>query len=362
MGAFAAPTRQSNRDVIDAFSESLKQGGAEAVRAGYKAFPGALKGTAINMEALRGTQPGDLANFVSRQAKVSTTLDNNRVALADLITRFRVTNDTLASRQEQLRATLPALRDFLDASEPALTALDGMLPPLRRLAVELRPSLRIAPDVLDDAIPFVSALGSLLAPDRLDSLVTTLRPTVETLRQLERSLPQPLGYAEKVSGCSTDKILPVITKQAPDGHLSTDQPVWQDFLHGLSNLTAAQQNFGGDGYATRYSFGLSQDLVVTNVNVAKDLVMLAGEPLAGARPAWTPGHQPPYMPDAPCEDQPTVANIDTETVGAPAAARTIHLKPVKAWSKQRMAQEVRKSITRLKRTATATESQKKAAR
>ena len=82
--------------------------------------------------------------------------------------------------------------------------------------------------------------------------------------------------------------------EVPDGHLSTDQPVWQDLLHGLANLTAAQGNYGGDGYATRYSFGLSQNVVTTSVNAQSDLVMLAGEPLVGSRPKWTPGHQPPY--------------------------------------------------------------------
>jgi hypothetical protein len=284
---------------------------------------------------------------------VSGTLDDNRVALADLITRFRQTSDALASRQQQLAASLPALRDLLDAAPPALTALDGMLPPLRRLAVALRPSVEIAPGVLDHGLPFVEALGSLLAPDRLGTLVSTLRPTVKSLRQLEGSLPKPLDFAEKVSGCSVDNVLPVITKAAPDGHLSSDQPVWQDFLHGLANLTSAQQNFGGDGYATRYSFGLSQDLVVTALNTSKDLVMLSGEPLVGARPKWTPGHQPPYRPDVPCETQKVDDNLQTETVGAAAARSTIHLKPVKAWSREKLAQQVRKSIAPLAKAAAA---------
>jgi len=350
VSTFSAPTRQSNRDVIAAFAESLRKGGAKAVREGYKAFPGALKGTAINMKALRGTQPGDLANFVSRQARVSATLDENRIALADLITRFRVTNDTLASRQQRLAASLPALEELLDAAPPALRALDGMLPPLRRLSVALRPSLRIAPDVLDHALPFVGALDSLLAPDRLDSLVTELRPAVDTLRQLEGSLPEPLRLAEKVAGCSVDKVLPVLDMEVPDGHLSSDQPVWQDLLHGLANLTSAQQNYGGDGYATRYSFGLSQNVVTTSLNAQSDLVMLSGEPLVGSRPKWTPGHQPPFEPDAPCEDQPVVKSVESETVPAIPASRTIKLKPAKEpWTRKQLQQRLRKSLNVLRK-------------
>ncbi len=349
VSTFSAPTRQSNRDVIEGFAESLRHGGAEALRAGYEVSPGAFRGLAVNMKALRGTQPGDLARFVSRQAKLSGTLDENRVALADLITRLRVTTDTLASRQEQLAASLPELERLLDAAPPALRALDGLLPPLRRLSVALRPSLKIAPDVLDHALPFVGALDSLLQPDRLDALVKTLRPTVSTLRKLEGSLPEPLRLTEKISDCSVDNVLPVLNMEVPDGHLSTDQPVWQDLLHGLANLTAAQGNYGGDGYATRYSFGLSQNVVTTSVNAQSDLVMLAGEPLVGSRPKWTPGHQPPYEPDVPCETQPIVKSVESETVPALPVSRTIKLKPTDAWSRKQLTDRLRKSLKVLKK-------------
>jgi virulence factor Mce-like protein len=347
VSAFEAPTRQANRDVIDAFAKSLEQGGADAVRQGYKELPAAFKGLAVNMQATRGTQPGDLARFVAQQAKVSSALDENRGALGDLITRFRLTNDALASRQEQLAASLPALRDLLGEAPPALDALDGMLPPLRKLAVALRPSLKIAPGVLDHGTPFAHALSSLLSSHRLDELVTRLRPTVKSLRQLELSLPKPLGYAKSVSGCSVDKILPVITKEVPDGTLSSGQPAYQDLLHGLSSLTSAQQDFGGDGYSTRYSFGFSQDqLVVTPTNTS-DLVMLTGTKLAGARPKWTPGHQPPYMPDVPCDTQPVDADLTSPTVGAP-ASRTFRLKPVQPWTPSKLRSEISKSADRLK--------------
>jgi phospholipid/cholesterol/gamma-HCH transport system substrate-binding protein len=346
VSAFSAPTRQANRDVIDAFAKSLEKGGAEAVREGYTALPGALKGLAINMKATRGTQPGDLARFVAQQAKVSAALDENRGALGGLITRFRLTNDALAARQQELSATIPALRRLLDEAPPALRALDGMLPPLRRLAVALNPSLDVAPGVLDHGVPFATALAKLLRSDNLDELVTRLRPTVQSLRQLERSLPKPLDYAKSVSACSVDNILPVITKEVPDGHLSSGQPAYQDLLHGLSSLTSAQQNFGGDGYGTRYSFGFSQDaLVVTQTNVS-DLVMLSGTKLAGARPKWTPGRQPPFMPNVPCETQPVVTDLSSATVGAP-PSRTVRLKPVKSWSLSKLRSEIGKSADRL---------------
>ncbi len=348
IGTFTAPTRQSQRDVIDGFADSLKKGGADAVREGYEAGPGALKGIAITQRELRGTQPGDLARFVESQAKVSAALDDNRVALGDLITRFRQTNDTLASRQQQLAASLPALRDLLDEAPAALDALDGMLPPLRRLSVALRPSLDIAPEVLDNGIPFASALASLLRTDRLGALVNALRPTVSSLRQLERSLPQPLNFAEKISHCAVRNVLPVISMEVPDGHLSTDQPAWQDLLHGLSNLNSAQQNFGGDGPATRYSFGFSQDIVVTALNNSANLVMLSGTPLVGARPKWTPGHQPPYEPDVACETQPVLQDVKSETVGAPAAKKTIRLKKTEPWTRKQLQSRVRKSLDDIK--------------
>jgi phospholipid/cholesterol/gamma-HCH transport system substrate-binding protein len=347
LDSFTSDVRQSSRDVLTGFDESLRKGGSKALRDDYKAFPGALKGTAISMEALRGTQSGDLAGFVLDQARLSSTLDHHRTELMGLITTFRRTMDALAGRQQKLAATVPALRRLFESAPAALTDLDRALPPLRVLSAALRPSLKVAPGVLDHAVPFLSALDSLLAPDRLDRLVTELGPSVRRLRSLERSLPGLMNLVRPVSSCVSNQVVPVLSKQVDDGALSSHQPAWQDLLVGLLGLNSAQQNFGGDGYGTRYSFGLDQTVLATNLNVPDRLVMLSGTPLVGARPRWTPGHQPPYRPDVPCETQP-VQSVVADTVPAPAATRTIQLKPTKAWTRAQLLDHLRASLRTLK--------------
>jgi virulence factor Mce-like protein len=348
LSAFAGDTRRSFRDLLGGFSESLRKGGDEALREDFVRLPGALRYAAPTLRAMRGRRTGDLAGFVAGQARVSDALARNRRELGGFITGFRRTMEALADRQAPLRASLPAMQRLLEASPRALAAIDRALPPLRALSVALRPSLAIAPGVLDHAQPFLASLRSLMAPDRLDGLVLDLGPSVDRLRALERSLPPLLDLVRPVSDCVRTNVLPILEAKVDDGHLSTNQAVWLDLLHGLQGLLSSQQNFGGDGYGTRYSFGIDQTVVATQLAVPERLVMLSGTPLLGARPKWTPGHQPPYRPDVPCETQP-LPSLEAETVGAPANQRTIRLKPEKAWTRKQLLSRLRQSYAKLER-------------
>jgi phospholipid/cholesterol/gamma-HCH transport system substrate-binding protein len=349
LDTFTSDTRQSQRDLLKGFAQSLEKGGDTALRDNYKVFGGALRNTAITMQALRGTQSGDLSGFIKSQAHVSATLDDNRQQLGGLITNFRGTMDALASRQAQLGASIPALARLVETAPAALSELDRALPPLRRLSVALRPSLKVAPAVFDHALPFLSALDSLLAPDRLDRLVTDLGPAVDQLRRAESTLPPLFDVVKPVSTCVTDKLVPVLNTEVPDGALSTHQPNWRELLQGLEGLASAQQNFGGDGYSTRYSAGLDQNVLATKIPVADTLVQLSGTQLVGARPRWTPGTQPPYKPDVPCETQPVQTNLNSETVQAPAADRQIRLQPVKPWTTSQLRDKLKSAIKNIGR-------------
>ena len=60
-----------------------------------------------------------------------------------MVTNLGATAGALASQDQALSASVPALRDTLRASRPALVALDGTLPPLRALATEATPSVAV---------------------------------------------------------------------------------------------------------------------------------------------------------------------------------------------------------------------------
>lgn len=341
-------TRTQTRTGLSALASALRRGGADALRTFAGAAPPALANSAIAMQALRGQRTGDLAAFVAGAARVAATLDAHRAELGDLITRFRVTMDALAAQRRQLAASVPALRDTLAVAPPALARLDGALPPLRALSVALRPALRAAPAVLDHAGPFLAQARALLGQDRLGGLVAQLGPATGTLRRLEGSLPGLMQLVQPVASCITNNVLPVLTAQAADGALSTGEPVWLDLLHGGIGLTSSQQGFGGDGFGVRYALGIDQGLVATSMGGAQQIVELTGSPMLGARPAWTPGHQPPFRPGVPCATQP-VQSLSAATVAVPRTQRRIALPAARALSPQRLARRVRDGLERLAR-------------
>lgn len=342
LGTYEADSRKSLQRFLGGLSTALRDGGDRALRANLRRAPGALKSGAVALEATRGTQPGDLAGVVSEQARLNTTLDTNRLQLQGLLTGFRGTMEALAAEQGALGATVPALRGLLQRTPAAVEALDGALPPLRTLAVALRPGLRAAPPVLDHALPFLTSLSGLTRPDRLPALVASLRPTVRTLRSLERTLPPLLKEVDPVSRCLTTRVVPILNATVPDGDLTaTGRTVWQELFSLGTGLLSSQQNFGGDGYATRYSFGLGTEGFATRLPGPSNLVHISDEQTLGSRPAFH-NKQPAFAPDAECLDQP-LTTLQAET--APPDGPSTRIKIPNAPSSQTPAQ-IRAGVTR----------------
>lgn len=345
LDTYTADTRTSLQHFVGGLSTALQAGGDRALRANLRRAPGAFRQGSVALEATRGTQDGDLAGVVREQARLNTTLDAHRVQLQGLLTGFRGTMDALASQQGALAASVPALRGLLDRTPSAVAALDRALPPLRELAVALRPGLKAAPPVLDHAPAFLDALGDLTRPGRLPALVAELRPTVDTVRRLETTLPPLLDTIRPVAQCITTKVVPILNATVPDGALTaTGRSVWQELFSLGTGLLSSQQNFGGDGYATRYSFGLGTDGVATNLPGPSNLVQIGSEETLGSRPAFR-NNQPAFAPDASCLKEP-LTSLVAET--APPAG-TITPVSVRRTAPQTAAQ-LRAATTRTNRT------------
>ena len=344
LDTFTSDIRAANRQALKGFADAVRRGGAGALRDSYRTLPGALRESAVALEAARGSGDRDLARFIRDQGRLSATVDAHRSALVSLLAGYRTTLDAFAARRADLTALVPAFDRLTAEAPPALRNVDAALPDVRRFAVAVRPGLKVAPGVLDDAIPFTRAFGDLLGRDRLPALVDDLRPVTGRLRELEGSLPELLRLVRRVSQCTSDNVLPVLNTNVDDGALSTHQPVWQDLIHGAQGLLSSQQNFGGDGYSTRFSFGLDKTVVATRTGVA-DLVQLGDEPIVGARPRWTPGHQPPYKPDVPCETQP-VQSTAAPAAPAPKPFATVRLQPAGSWTHDELVGHLRSTLRR----------------
>jgi hypothetical protein len=91
----------------------------------------------------------------------------------------------------------------------------------------------------------------------------------------------------------------VLNSKLDDGAISSGQTVWEEFVHASTGLVASSQNFDGNGFNTRFSFGLGPDIVATGTGEQQNLAF--GQ-YAGSRPT-KPKQRPPFNPKGPCEDQ-----------------------------------------------------------
>jgi virulence factor Mce-like protein len=310
-------TRAQLRVLLDEYAQGLSKGGAEALNAGIPSWRGAFAGTAITMESLRGEDRGDLAGFIRNQSRVSHALARRERELSDLLPALNRTTAALADERANVQATVRVTARLFRRAPAGLAELEQALPPVRRLARDLRPALRTAPAVLDRTVPFLREARALSRPAELRGLATELRPALSELRVLQPRLVDLFDRLRPVAACVRDNVLPVLESRLDDDELTTDQPVWQELVRFPVGLASSTQNFTANGNGIRYHAGGGENLLTTRLASGTDLVGLAPDPPIGARPAYVPGEQPPFRPDVPCATQ-RPPDLRAEAVRMPA--------------------------------------------
>jgi hypothetical protein len=165
----------------------------------------------------------------------------------------------------------------------------------------------------------------MVRPDELPELVRRLEPTIRRLPTLSARLRILFGLVAPVSQCLDEHVLPVFDQSAPDGALSSNEPIWQDLLHGAVGLSSAAGAFDNNGPWIRYIYNLGSDtLSIQDSGDAGRLVAGVSPTTLRQRPTPLPlAQKPPLRPDAKCLDQPKVdlASRASGTLAAPDAKR-----------------------------------------
>jgi phospholipid/cholesterol/gamma-HCH transport system substrate-binding protein len=317
LDTFDRSTRDDLKTLVKEYAAALEHGGAQGLNRSYRAAPGAFRNIALSSDATLGSAPDDLSKLVSASARTSAAIAARTDALRDLITAFDRSATAFASRRAELARSLAGLDALERTSPPQLRAIDASTGPVEQLARAAQRPLRQSPPVLDDALPFLRRVAALMAPKAVPALVDDLGPTVRSLALLEPRLDELFGLVSPVTACVRTHALPVLRSKVDDGALSSGQTVLDEFLHAAGGLVSSSQNFDGNGFTTRFGFGLSQDVVASGSGEQQTFAL--GQ-YQGSRPT-KPAQRPPFNPNAPCEDQPLpnlaapAHNATTRTVG-----------------------------------------------
>jgi ABC-type transporter Mla subunit MlaD len=329
LSTFDRPTRESLENALTTLNAGFSPpAGQQATTAnsgvgGFKAavpeFTPTLKDIAWVSQALHGTAPGDVQRLLSSASAVTGTLQGSSSQLADLVTNLNRVSSALVATDGSLGQSINGLDQTLQVAPPTLAAVDRALPPVVNLGVALDPSLKVAPPLLDAVTKSVNQLEAIVEPMErtrlLDALYNTFTGFPMTLSQLGNLFPITKG----VTDCLRTHVTPILNQTVPDGSLSSGRPVWQDFVHLLSGLSGAVQNFDANGYWIRLisSVGLNGISIGTIPGLGQILGATPGSSgIQGARPQWVGDlSSAAFRPDVACSSQP-VPSLASATAAA----------------------------------------------
>jgi phospholipid/cholesterol/gamma-HCH transport system substrate-binding protein len=302
-----APVRQDLQIFLKEFGGALdKYGGAKGFQESFRTSPAAFQYSSQVNEALLGTQPGDLAGFVSNLDVVARELNANSSDLQGLITNFNTVSGDFAAHQASLRDAIVELPKALAVGRPALFKLNRDFPALRAFAREALPGVKAANKALDYANPWIGQVRQLISRKELRGLVEDLRPTVPDLAALSHDSVSFLEQARALSSCFNNVVIPWSNTPIPN---SDSDPaaakVYQETAYGFTGVAGESRSGDANGQEFRVLGGGGPNTIApfSTPDLAAPVTGVAPFPLLGSQPAKESSAKTPFRPDVACETQ-----------------------------------------------------------
>jgi virulence factor Mce-like protein len=248
-----APARAAMQQIVHGLQGGLSD--TTAAGATLDALGPATQQIAPAVQALRGSQPGDVIRLVTNANQVTDAFARSEQALAGLVSGASGTLSATAAQhaalsgtvadapaaEDQAQSTLVGLRDTLDKLDPLSVSLT---PGARALAPALEavdPALRATTPLLEQAAPLLSTLGTSIVhlgdAARVGTpLVAAFQPT------LERAQGTLVPWLDKVD---TDTKLRLYEALGPL----------------FSDLDSAAAQFDTNGFMLRFQPGGNQQAI-----------------------------------------------------------------------------------------------------
>jgi phospholipid/cholesterol/gamma-HCH transport system substrate-binding protein len=302
-----APVRQDLQIFLKEFGDALdKYGGAQGFQTSFRTSPAAYEYTSQVNQALLGTQPGDLAGFVSNLDVVARELNSNSAALQGTISNLNTVSGDFAANQASLRDAIVELPKVLAVGRPALFKLNRDFPALRAFSREALPGVKSANSALDYANPWIGQVRQLISKPELRGLVDDLRPTVPDLANLSSASLPFLEQARALSSCFNHTVIPWSNTRIPNK--DSDPPagkVYQETAYGLTGVAGESRSGDANGQEFRVLGGGGTNTIApfNTPDLADPLTGVVPFSFIGSEPAKQSSAKTPFRPDVPCETQ-----------------------------------------------------------
>jgi len=275
--------------------------GGQAINKAIETAPGALRGSAISNDALRGTQPRDLSKAVKGIAGVSRGLARNEGQLGELLTNFNTAMATTASRAPQLERTIELLGPTASNLRRGLRSVNAALPPTQAFSREILPALQETPATVAASGPWLDQVTPFVGPRELGGLLEDLSPATKNLASATHTSREWLPKADAFNRCITEVIIPTGNIEVDDGEHSANTENYKEFWHSMVGQAGEGQGFDGNGPTLRLSSPGGPNVLRTGKTSLQQISLLgsyADQPLRTS-PAF-PNKLPPLRRDVPC--------------------------------------------------------------
>jgi ABC-type transporter Mla subunit MlaD len=286
----------------DATQDPIVDGltGGQALNLALKYSTDAFRASAIVNEATLGTAPHDLSGVVRGTQQIFHGLEVSGSQLASFVTTFNDTMRALASRQQDLAATIAVLPAWLRNTESALGPLNASFPPTREFARAILPGLRQLDPTIGVALPWIAQATALFSKPELGNLLASLSPAVDNTASALGSTKSFISQADVLARCFSNDLIPTGNEVIQDPPVGTGLQLYQELFQGAVGLAGASQNFDGNGrYIRTLAGGGSIEDHSSSIPGEGPLYgNFVLQPL-GTRPAW-PGKAPAVKSSVPC--------------------------------------------------------------
>jgi phospholipid/cholesterol/gamma-HCH transport system substrate-binding protein len=284
---------------------------------------GALKGGAIVQQSFAGVETHDLSKLVAGVNKVTTALNAHEQALGEWVEHFNTFLGTLAAQAASVKAAVAELPGALHSTARGFAALHRAERPLRTFSEALAPGVEQTASTVAAALPWISQVRSLFAPEQLGGVAKSLNEAAPELAGLIGGQKAFFAQSNEFSQCLTKVFYPAGEAKLQDGAATSGAKAYEEFWYALVGLGGSSQNFDGNGGYLRALAGGDHTLISgpTSIVGAKggpgsQLIGQTRLTPEGTRPRF-PSSEPPYKPLVPCSTQ-KVPNVNGPFASGPA--------------------------------------------
>jgi phospholipid/cholesterol/gamma-HCH transport system substrate-binding protein len=265
--------RHGLQTTVAGFDAALADGGKEALGDVLADAPEALGPTGRVLDAMGGTEEGDLRRLVVHLSKAAAVLTATDGEIESVVDDLATVASTLADRAPELERSMATMPATLREARVGLAALDGTLTRLQATAPGARPSvarlnelLRKLPPVLQKATPLLADLRPVVAD--LKPALDDLAPSAAMLRQLLGDLEDPV--LARLSG----RIVPALL--GPYTGTGRTTKLYEELGNFLAGLDGAASFVNSEGSQLNFYISLNEDSLSLSGPVGAVLPASAG--------------------------------------------------------------------------------------